>query len=46
MHKYTVLKGGCLYSHVLRVFHTVGLAAHTMGLVAHTLGLAERQRMA
>jgi hypothetical protein len=27
-------------SHVLRVFHTMGLAAHTMGLVAHTIGLA------
>jgi hypothetical protein len=27
------------YSHVLRVFHTMGLAAHTMGLVAHTIGL-------
>jgi hypothetical protein len=26
--------------HVLRVFHTMGLAAHTMGLVAHTIGLA------
>jgi hypothetical protein len=30
-----------LYSHVLRVFHTMGLAAHTMGLVAHTIGLLE-----
>jgi hypothetical protein len=29
-----------LYSHVLRVFHTTGLAAHTMGLVVHTIGLA------
>jgi hypothetical protein len=27
------------YSHVLMVFHTMGLAAHTMGLVAHTMGL-------
>jgi hypothetical protein len=27
-------------SHVLRVFHTMGLAAHTIGLVAHTIGLA------
>jgi hypothetical protein len=26
-------------SHVLRVFHTMGLAAHTMGLVALTIGL-------
>jgi hypothetical protein len=28
------------YSHVLRIFHTMGLAAHTMGLVAQTIGLA------
>jgi hypothetical protein len=28
------------YCHVLRVFHTMGLAAHTMGLVADTIGLA------
>jgi hypothetical protein len=28
------------YSHVLRVFHIMGLAARTMGLVAHTIGLA------
>jgi hypothetical protein len=28
------------YSHVLGVFHTMGLAAHTMALVAHTIGLA------
>jgi hypothetical protein len=27
-------------SHVLRAFHTMGLAAHTMGLSAHTMGLA------
>jgi hypothetical protein len=33
-----VLKGGCLYSHVLGVFHTTGLAAQTMGSVA--IGLA------
>jgi hypothetical protein len=28
------------HSHVLRVFHTMGLAAHTKGLAAHTMGLA------
>jgi hypothetical protein len=28
------------HSHVLRVFHTIGLAAHTIGLVTHTIGLA------
>jgi hypothetical protein len=33
---YTVLSG----SHVLGVFHTMGLAAHTMGLAALTIGLA------
>jgi hypothetical protein len=27
------------FSHVLRVFHTMGLEAHTMGLAAHTMGL-------